>query len=427
MLTEPVSAHRPGPRLRVLVVAPFVPAVIASHGASAAIGDTLSALTRHHDVSLIYLRGPEEFPLDDELAAQLRLVREVRRPDPASHPGRKTSILLGLLRGWPMWAQQWWSPQLAADLVEIVERWKPDVVQVELSVMARYVKVLKRHQPKVIFAVHDPAVPAAKTELHRHRGALWLLHAADVWAWRRAEKVAARNGDSVLVFTEADARQIEWAAGPTPISVIPLGVPIPKHPLHAAGTEPATALFVGSSRHPPNVEAVQRLCMSLLPRLVTQVPKVRLEIIGHYPAATVTDDLREHVTMLDRVPSVAPYLDKAAVVVAPLRLGGGMRVKVLEALAAGKAVVGTSIAFAGLTVVQDGAAIGADDDDSFAAAVAWLMNDDDARRRLGERARAWALTNLSWNQRLRRYDELFGRLTNSHPTDESLAQGAPSG
>lgn len=406
-------------RRRVLVVSPFVPAVVASHGASAAIGGTLSALVDHHDVSLIYMRGPEEPPLDEKLAAELEIVREVLRPECRDGIARKSKIVCGLLRGRPMWAQQWWSPALAAELVKVVERWKPDVVQVELSVMARYLHILNKHEPKLIFTVHDPAVPAAMLELRRQRGVLWLLHLLDVRAWRRAEKAGARAADAVVVFTDADASTLQRAAGSTPISVIPLGTDIPDRTVETNGTERPTALFVGNARHPPNVDAVQRLCSEVLPRLVEHVPEAHLVIVGHYPTVRIRPELRDHITMLGRVADVSAELRRATVVVAPLRLGGGMRVKVVEALAAGKALVGTSKAFAGMSADRDGAAVCADSDDEFAAAIALLMADAEAREQLGERARAWAEANLDWSNSLLKYDALYSKLMQSEVVEAS--------
>ena len=148
----------------------------------------------------------------------------------------------------------------------------------------------------------------------------------------------------------------------------------------------------------------------MLPHLLASVPEARVVIVGHYSSVHVCE--RDHVTMLDRVADVSVELQRAAVVVAPIHLGGGMRVKVVEALAAGKAVVGTSKAFAGMSAPRDGAAICADGDAEFAAAVARLMTDDEERTQLGDRARAWAEANLSWSNSLQRYDDLY---THAHP------------
>jgi len=110
------------------------------------------------------------------------------------------------------------------------------------------------------------------------------------------------------------------------------------------------------------------------------------------------------------VPSVTPYLQRAAVVVAPIEIGGGMRVKVLEALAAGKAVVASSRAAAGLTAQPERDLLVADGDAATAAAIARLLDDERLRARIGANARAWALRELAWSTMADRYDELYERL-----------------
>jgi glycosyltransferase involved in cell wall biosynthesis len=110
------------------------------------------------------------------------------------------------------------------------------------------------------------------------------------------------------------------------------------------------------------------------------------------------------------VPDVTPYYDAAAVVLAPLRCGGGMRVKVLEALAAGKAVVATSLAVAGLSVVDHQEVRVADSAERFASATADLIEDVRIRAGLAERARAWACTHLDLRSRADAYGALYERL-----------------
>jgi glycosyltransferase involved in cell wall biosynthesis len=107
---------------------------------------------------------------------------------------------------------------------------------------------------------------------------------------------------------------------------------------------------------------------------------------------------------------VLPFLDDANVVVAPLRRGGGMRVKVMEALAAGKAVVASPLAAAGLDVTHGQQLLLAERDDEFASLIVNLLNDPAERRRLAESARSWAATNLDWRRPVAAYEALHDRL-----------------
>jgi glycosyltransferase involved in cell wall biosynthesis len=107
------------------------------------------------------------------------------------------------------------------------------------------------------------------------------------------------------------------------------------------------------------------------------------------------------------VPSVAPYVNDAAVVVLPIRLGGGMRVKLLEALAAGKAIVASPRAAAGLAVTPGVELELAETDDEFVDAVVALLQDSARRLALARNGRAWAIEHLGWNGRVQSYDALY--------------------
>jgi glycosyltransferase involved in cell wall biosynthesis len=110
------------------------------------------------------------------------------------------------------------------------------------------------------------------------------------------------------------------------------------------------------------------------------------------------------------VPSLTPYLNRAAVVVVPIRSGGGMRVKVLEALSAGKAVVASSRAVEGLDIVSGEHALLAESDEDFVRQVLWLLRHPEERGALARRARAWSVANLGWDRAASQYAALYDDL-----------------
>jgi polysaccharide biosynthesis protein PslH len=185
---------------------------------------------------------------------------------------------------------------------------------------------------------------------------------------------------------------------------------IPDEPLNPVGSAPPTVVFVGNFGHTPNVEAAIRLAKDIYPRLREVQPQVVLQLVGADPPAAVQALASPNVVVTGRVPDVDPYLDHAAVVLAPLRLGGGMRVKVLEALVRGKALVASTVAIAGLNLRSGEHLVVADSDDEVASAVNDLLNEPDRRRMLGTAARAWAVRELSWEPRVRAYERLYERL-----------------
>jgi glycosyltransferase involved in cell wall biosynthesis len=138
-------------------------------------------------------------------------------------------------------------------------------------------------------------------------------------------------------------------------------------------------------------------------------PDVTLEIVGNSPPPEVVALASDAVRVTGPVASVAPHLNRAAAVVAPLTIGGGTRVKVLEALAAGKAVVASTRAAEGISARAGEELIVADGETATAAAIVRLLEDRSARRELGARARAWALRELSFARMADRYEELYER------------------
>jgi glycosyltransferase involved in cell wall biosynthesis len=121
---------------------------------------------------------------------------------------------------------------------------------------------------------------------------------------------------------------------------------------------------------------------------------------------------------MGRVPDITPYLDQAALVVAPLRLGGGMRIKVLESLVAGKAVVTTSLAAEGLDIQDGEQLVIAETDDEFITHIVELLQNSKKRLAIAKRARAWACKNIAWEQSVAKYETLY---------QELLTPSTPSG
>ena len=153
-------------------------------------------------------------------------------------------------------------------------------------------------------------------------------------------------------------------------------------------------LFVGNFRHHPNVDAALWLAREILPEVAARRDEARLRIVGTAPPAEVAALAGDRVEVVADAASVRPHLEQAAVVLAPVRTGGGMRMKVLEALAAGKAVVTTERGAEGFTEFEEAPPMAiADDPVSIAEAAAELLDDDRRRRTLGERARRFAVAH----------------------------------
>jgi glycosyltransferase involved in cell wall biosynthesis len=308
-----------------------------------------------------------------------------------------------------MWASRWAVPAFRAAVTDVARSWRPDIVQAEYHIMAQYFDLAPATAPRVLRQL-EPGTATASERSARRRGARRLLGALDRRAWRVFEARVMARADAVVALTERDRAQLLPLAGDTPVTVIPLGVPIPEHPADPSGRRPTTVLFVGNFIHPPNRDAAERLVSAIMPPLLARCPEARLRIVGPNPPPGLATADRSWLEVTGEVDEVWPHLEDAAVVVAPLRQGGGMRVKVAEALAAGKAVVATPLAVEGMGASDGEHLVIAESDAAFAEAVAALLRDPSRRSALAARARSYATAALGWDAPVAAYEALYHRL-----------------
>jgi glycosyltransferase involved in cell wall biosynthesis len=345
-------------------------------------------------------------PVDDVLRGRCELVEEVSLT--GSGPWRRPRLLWALARGRPIEVVDSFHPHFAERTRTLAQEWRPDVVHLELERMAQYLGVLADQPAARVLVAVEPAGATAADLYRASRGTERVVRYLDHRAWRRFEPKALRALDALVCYTERDRRILAAVAPGVRTTTIPLAAELPAQALDPLGSEPPNVLFVGGFGHPPNVNAAVRLGRSIFPRISALCPGAVLYIVGDKPPREVRELARDDVIVTGRVPNIEPYLDRASVFAAPLLDGGGMRIKVLEALAAGKAVVASTRAAEGIAVTHvDEQLVVADTDEEFAEDVARLLSDTDARRALATRAREWARKHLDWEPIVAAYERLY--------------------
>ena len=180
-----------------------------------------------------------------------------------------------------------------------------------------------------------------------------------------------------------------------PIAVVPNGIDPDRFASLARAPEPGTILFTGLMSYYPNRHAAERFITRILPRVLERVPGARIQIVGANPPVSLRALASERVTITGFVRDVRPYFARAAVFAIPLAIGGGTRVKALEAMAAGVPIVSTTIGCEGLDVEDGQTVLIADDDEPFASAVARVLTDAGVARALSVSARV-AVARYDW-------------------------------
>jgi glycosyltransferase involved in cell wall biosynthesis len=409
-----MTSATPGPPRggrRVLVCTPFTPRLDARHGGKAT-AQLLLRLAERNKIALLALRTAPDDHVDREIADRCDLVHEIP-PASGSPLSRRLAWSVGLLRGLPPWATDCRSGEYAQALERLLDEWRPDLVEIHLQAMAQYVDAAARRGLPRVLVDYDPASAWADEVRGLTSGPRRLVRRFEAAAWRRYERATRPRFDAIVVFAERDMDAVRPTAGGAMLTRVPLAVDVPEQPLDPVGSEPPTILFVGSFDHPPNVDAALWLAGTIFPRVAALVPEARLELVGHAPGDEVRALAGGAVTVHASVPDVTPYLDRAAVVAAPIRIGGSMRMKVLESLAAGKALVASPRAAEGVEELAGEQLLIAADAEEMADALASLLLDRVRRRRLAESARRWAEAKLGWEQGVAAFEELYDTLAGS--------------
>lgn len=212
----------------------------------------------------------------------------------------------------------------------------------------------------------------------------------------RYEQIEVRKFHHVVAVSENDRTLMTEWVDPSHVTVIPTGVDLAQYQPDPGAPEPTPLItFVGAMDWEPNVDGVEYFCREIWPDIRAEVPEARFRIVGRNPDRRVQKWASDVVEVTGRVPSVVEHLRQSAVVIVPLRIGGGTRLKIYEAMATAKAVVSTTVGAEGLDVRHGRDLMLADDGKSFAHAVIMLLRDRELRRRY-EKAAAETAARYDW-------------------------------
>jgi polysaccharide biosynthesis protein PslH len=359
--------------MKILWVSPFLPHPNASHAGGRALYQWLVGSARVHDVTLACRVEPGEAPDADSLRPLVRRLELHVFSRPAAGVLQAASIAASYAR----------LGRLAA---RVLREERFDVVHVDYLESAI---ALGRGGPvpRLAVAIDELGKPARRRfELAsgRARAGAWLMWRATVATQRHL----CRRVDRILALSEQDRRALLALDRRLSVGVLPFPVGIDVRRIDAAGRERDHLLFVGAMHRDVNVDAVVYLCRDILPLVRKEAPAVRLTIVGASPTDTVQRLGREPgVTVTGFVDRLEPYYARATVFVSPLRVGGGIISKNLDAMAAGCPVVTTTIGNEGIGATPGVELLTADTPVDFAAAVLTVLRGDATARRVAEAAR----------------------------------------
>jgi sugar transferase (PEP-CTERM/EpsH1 system associated) len=376
--------------VEILILAPYPPCPPRSGGASRTFNLT-RALARRHRVTLLCFASPEERAGLEPMRQWCAEVHTVDYPAAIRH--RRLYQLRSLVGGAYSY-HAYYSTAMDRALTALLARTRFDVVQAEASEMGYYVV-----PPDALGILNTQNVEYLILErtAEREVSALRRLYArVEARKLRRDELAACRRADAVLTVSEVDRAVLAPDVGDVPIRVVPNGVDTEFFTPGSEPEDPTRVVFTGAIGYQPNTDAVCYFAAEILPRIHALAPEAKFAVVGKDPPDRVRQLAGPRLLVTGTVPDVRPWIRQAAAFVVPLRVGGGTRLKILEAMATGRPVVSTTLGCEGLEVSPGEDILIADTPEAFAEAVVRCLREPELRRRLGARGRALVERRYRW-------------------------------
>ena len=377
----------------------------------------ISQLARRHRVTVLTTHAADADPAG--LAAALPGCERILSL-PHHMPKRDSArFALALARSWlsPLPVDLWRTrvPALRAATAELLHAGAVDLCVADFLAAMPNIPTGGR-APVLLFAhnvEHMIWKRLAETERRPWRRALLELE----WRkMRRWEAAACARAAFTVAVSEPDRAQLAALAPRARVAAVPTGVDTEYFAADGIAERPARLVFTGSMDWYPNEDAILHFIDAILPAIRREVPAVSLTVAGRHPSPRLRAAAeRAGVTVTGTVPDVRPYIEEAQVYVVPLRVGGGTRLKIFEALAMGKAVVSTSTGAEGLPLVPGEHFARADTPEEFAATVVSLLHQPARRGRLGRAGRRLVEGRYSWARVARDFEACFESVGAARP------------
>lgn len=316
------------------------------------------------------------------------------------------------------------TPEMEAALQSCLEHGDFDLMQLEYTQMACYARrelgipiLLTKHE--VDFAA---CARRARTERRPWLKLRWFYNYLQVL---EREIRLLRRVDAAILMTEADRQALAKFSRGVPLHVIPTGVDLDYFRPPERRADNGRLIFVGYFQHQPNVDAMLYFCGAVLPKIRVHAPGAELLIVGSSPPREIRElESIAGVRVTGYVPDIRPWMASSSVYVVPLRLGVGIRGKILEAWGMALPVVATPLAAAGLRAEDGKNILVADGADDFAAQVVRLLKDPELRARIGMQGRATAERHHGWERAAESLDDLYRRYLGLGPRQAPVLHAA---
>ena len=404
--------------MRILILTPQLP-YPPRQGTALRNWGLISNLAHSHEVWLLsFDENPDVAPAPELRAACCEVAA-------FAVPHRSTSQRLRRLAVSDLPDMSWrlWSPEFAAKLASWMREQHFDIIQIEGIELARYVidgGATMAADTRIVFDDHncEYVLQRRAFETDARQPKRWHAAAYSLVQWQRLrtfERAILQKAHATLCVSAQDALMLQDLGAVPPAHVIPNGIDVRIYVPGASNNtlQAANLVFTGKMDFRPNIDAMMWFGREVLPLIKQHVPQAHLFIVGQKPSPRL-DVLRSDpsITITGAVEDVQPYIAGAAAYIAPLRVGGGTRFKILEAMAMRCPVVSTSLGCEGFPVTHEQELLIGDSPAEFAAQVTRVLNDPSLRAGLIDRAHVFVAKHYDWSVIVPQLEHIYTTLFN---------------
>ena len=420
-------------RLNILYVSQM-PASPPRFGAQARVHGLMTQLARRHDLTAVMLID-DEFDIEECRGAMQAYCHEVvlvRNPYGREGLTKRRLQLRSLASTQSFERLRVTVPALQQALDRVLRARRFDVINLEFSFLGhcdlRQAPPGERLPPLVVDS-HNIDYELAR-QYARASGSLARRPYAGVnWRKLRREELGTyRDADGVYLCSETDERRLLDQVPGVCTAVIPNAADVEYYQPRPTDPPPdgRTVVFFGLLSYVPNVDGVIHFLQDIWPRIAAKHPEARCKIIGDRTPPSLLALAGPRVELTGFVSDLRPHLAGAAAVVVPLRLGGGTRLKIVEAMAMGKAIVSTTLGVEGIKAVAGRDLLVEDHPGAFGDAVSRLLAEPGLAVRIGQSARQMAVERYAWSGAARALEGFYRRILEvGSPSDSPAARRLP--
>jgi len=316
------------------------------------------------------------------------------------------------------------SPEMSKTIADMVCKDRYDFVIAEYSVMGQFIHRNPLLPPvRRVMSVHECYYLARLKDFRHHRwGKRKLQEAVNLKGLKQFEFNMYEEADKVLALTQQGKNELLKIRGTLDIDIVPHGVDVDHFSFSNTDEKEKSIIFVGNYLHYPNADAVLYFAREIWPTVKKLSPELKFYVVGQAPPPEIKkleDD--PAIVVTGRVDNVMPYLKKSTIFICPVRLGGGFRGKILEAMAVGRPIVSTSLGSEGIPAQNGKNIILADNPEDFSYGIDRLLHDNTLYNQIRTLGRKLVEEKFAWEKGVKVLEAILTGMMDKPPKNAPLS------